>query len=78
MNIHFSVCNKCKTFDYKELIKVLLEKYPSATFDLKCQSFCGPGSIRPFVAINENFIVADTVEGLLENIENFLEDNNVR
>lgn len=69
MNIHFSVCQKCKTFDYKVLINILREKYPNATFDLKCQSFCGPGSLRPFLAVNERFIEADSIEELLEKTE---------
>ncbi len=69
MKIHFSVCNKCRTFDYKELINSLREKYPQATFDLKCQSYCGPGSIRPFVAINERFIDADDMDELLQKID---------
>ncbi len=66
MSLHFSVCQKCKTFDYKVLIGELRTQYPNATFDLKCQSFCGPGSIRPFLAVNERFIEADTIEELLE------------
>ncbi len=69
MTIHFSVCHKCKSFDYKSLIEVLRDKYPDATYDLKCQSFCGPGSLRPFVAINEVFIEAETIEALLEKID---------
>lgn len=74
MQIHFSVCNKCKTFNYKEIINVLKDKYPTATFDLKCQSFCGPGSIKPFVAINEHFIIGDDLDDLLIKIETFLEN----
>lgn len=72
MKIHFSVCNKCKTFDYKILINSLIEKYPEATFDLKCQSYCGPGSVRPFVAINENFMDADNMEELIVKVDEFI------
>ncbi len=78
MKMHFSVCNKCKTFDYKELINILRDRYPNSTFDLKCQSYCGPGSIRPFVALNEQFIDANNIVELLIKVEKAVGEYNVK
>ncbi len=75
MKVHFSVCHKCKTFDYKYLIDVLRKNYPDATFDVKCQSYCGPGSVRPFVSINENFIDAENIDELIYKIDEFIRGN---
>ncbi len=72
MKLHFSICNKCKTLNYKELIAILRTQYPDATFDLKCQSFCGPGSLKPFLAVNEVFIQADDIESLLYETERYI------
>ncbi len=73
MKLKFSVCHKCKTFDHKILVRKLLDKYPDASFDVKCQSYCGPGSKNPFVAVNEIFIEADTIETLLDKVEKEVE-----
>ncbi len=78
MTIHFATCNKCRTIDHKFLVKELLKRYPEATFEVRCQSFCGPGSIEPFVAINEVFITAKTMELLIAKVEEYIEVNNVK
>ncbi|MFV0424369.1 MAG: DUF1450 domain-containing protein [Bacilli bacterium] len=57
------------------MIQILRKKYPYATFDLKCQSYCGPGSNKPFVAINEVFIDGSSLEELIENVEEHLRGN---
>lgn len=78
MKLHIATCNKCRTIDHKYLVKTLLEKYPDATFEVRCQSYCGPGSIEPFVAINEVFISAPTMELLIEEVDKYIEVNYVK
>ncbi len=77
MRLKFSICHKCKTFNHKELVKKLIASYPDAKFDVKCQSYCGPGSKRPFVAVNEVFIEADSLDELLEKVKNEVEGKSV-
>ncbi len=73
--LNFKICNRCKTVDYKFLIGKLRELFPTATFNLKCQSFCGPGSNEPFLAVNEVYIQAKNVEELLEKTLDYLRCN---
>ncbi len=78
MKISFGVCNKCKSFNYKELVKELLARWPDAKFDVKCQSYCGPGSKQPFVSVNENFIEANDIASLVSKVEVLLEEKNAK
>ncbi len=76
--IKFATCNKCNGFNHKELVSKLLVLYPDAKYEVKCQSFCGPGSNEPFVAINEVFITASTIDELLLKVEKHLGDKHVK
>ncbi len=69
-----SLCHKCKTSDYKTVVKYLRKRYPEAKFDVGCQGYCGPGSFMQFVAIDEYFISADTTEELLKLVVEYIED----
>ncbi|MFV0499312.1 MAG: DUF1450 domain-containing protein [Bacilli bacterium] len=72
MEINFSICSKCKTVDYKTIINDLRLKYPEAKFDVRCHSYCGPGSLKPFVAVNETFILGDDTQDLLKKVNEFI------
>lgn len=72
--IEFGICNECKTMDAKRLVQVLQEKYPEATFNVGCQNYCGPGSLKPFISINERFIDADNFDDLVSKTIEFIEN----
>ncbi len=78
MAIHFATCNKCRTIDHKYLVNELLKLYPDASFEVRCQSFCGPGSLEPFIAVNEVFISAKSMDVLIEKVVEYIEVNNVK
>ncbi len=78
MNLRFSLCNKCRTVDHKFLVLELRRIYPNASFEVRCQSYCGPGSINPFVAVNEVFISASNNQELLKKVCEHVEVNYVK
>lgn len=69
-------CTRCKRRGHlvkSELLPMLKEKYPDASYEDMCLSFCGPGSKGPIVSINGQLLFADTNEELMEAIEEHLE-----
>ncbi len=70
----YGICNKCKGSDVEELKKAILELDPQATFDVKCQSNCGPGMYEPFVKYNNKFYIGDDNEEVIELLEEDLEE----
>lgn len=65
------ICIKCKKRGEHVRIHILphiKEKCPLAAIEIKCLSFCGPGSMRPFVVIDDEVIFTQTDEELLEEI----------
>ena len=65
----FRTCNICKGFDSEELIKKLKEVDSSANVVVGCQNMCAIGAKRPFVIVNGIPLMADTIDGLIEEVK---------
>lgn len=70
----YGICNKCKASNVDELKKLILELDPNATFDVKCQSNCGPGMHEPFVKYDNKFYMGDDSLEVIEQLEEDLEE----
>jgi uncharacterized protein YuzB (UPF0349 family) len=65
----FRICDKCKKTNIKTLVPRLKEIDPDAIIDIRCQSFCGPGSLKNFAIVNHKAIIADNEDELIEKIK---------
>ena len=69
-------CDKCKRrgdIVRKELVPRLKKEFPQATFENGCVSFCGPGSKRSFVYVNDLLVYAMSDDELIEKIKEVIE-----
>jgi hypothetical protein len=66
------ICDKCKGFDYKEIIKKLDSLNYKFEYNIGCQNFCGIGRTRCFLILNNIPIVADNQNELIEKVINEL------
>jgi len=71
MNI-FKICDKCAGTNIKTLVPKLTALDPNAEIDIKCHSFCGPGSMKPFVIVNERTVFAETEDEVIEKIKRLI------
>ncbi len=65
----FKVCNKCKGFNFHELITKLKNIDESAKIIIGCQSMCAVGAKKPFVIVNGIPIVGDNIDLLIDKIK---------
>lgn len=65
-------CEICKSMKNQKLEQRLKKAFPDAEIDIKCQSYCGPGSRQPFAMIGDDIIDAPSVELLIKEIETHL------
>lgn len=72
LTIKISSCEICKSMKNQRLSEKLAKAFPQAQIQMKCQSYCGPGSRQPFVMINDDIITAQTVDMLIKEIEKYL------
>lgn len=70
----YGICDKCKGVDVAAMKKAVLEIEPNATFDIKCQSNCGPGMHETFVLYNDKFYIGEDEEEVIEQLS---EDLNI-
>jgi len=71
-------CDKCKRrgdIVKAQLVPKLQKEFPQAVFEAKCLSFCGPGSKKPFVYVNDTLVYADSDEALIEKIKQVIAEN---
>lgn len=67
--MNFSICDKCKGFDYKKISQLLKKQYPDAKINLGCNNSCGVGRDNIVVICNDNLIVSNKTKELLEKID---------
>jgi uncharacterized protein YuzB (UPF0349 family) len=71
MNV-FKICDKCVGTNIKTIVPKLKELDPNAEIDIKCHSFCGPGSMKPFVIVNERTVFATTEDEVIEKVRKLI------
>lgn len=66
-------CEICKSMKNQQLEQKLRKAFPNVDIQIKCQSYCGPGSRTPFVMIGDDIIEASSIELLIKEIRQYLE-----
>ncbi len=69
---NFKICDKCAGTNIKTLVPKLKELDPNAEIDIKCHSFCGPGSKKPFVIVNDRTVFAETEEEVIKKVRRLI------
>lgn len=72
MVVTIKYCDRCKRrgdIVKAQLVPRLQKEFPEATFEAECLSFCGPGSKKPFVAVNNELVYADSDDELVRKID---------
>lgn len=75
MTITISYCDMCKRRGDQvkaHLAPRLKKEFPEAEFVVQCLSFCGPGSKKPFVYVNDELIYAETDDELIQEIKDYI------
>jgi len=65
----FKICDKCVATNIKTIVPRLQELDENAIIDIKCHSFCGPGSKKPFVIVNERTVFANSEDEVIEKVQ---------
>lgn len=71
--IQIQGCEICKSMKNQRLKERIQKAFPDAEVQIKCQSYCGPGSRKPFVMIDDEIIEAPSIDLLIEAIRQHLE-----
>lgn len=69
MKNNFRICDKCKGFNYKNIINEIKKIDETANIEIGCQNFCGIGRTKAFVILNNLPIIADNETELLNKIK---------
>lgn len=72
--IQIQGCEFCKSMKNQRLEQRLQKAFPDAEIEMKCQSYCGPGSRVPFVMIDDEIIEAPTIDLLIEAIKKYVQN----
>ncbi len=72
----YKICDKCKGFNYKDIINEIKKFDKEATFDIGCQNFCGIGRTKPFIIFNNIPIIANNEKELINELKHKLNKNN--
>ncbi|MGL4663008.1 MAG: DUF1450 domain-containing protein [Culicoidibacterales bacterium] len=65
-------CEVCKSMKNQQLEQKLKKEFPDAEIQIKCHSYCGPGSRKPFVMIDDEIFEAPTINELIAEIRTYL------
>lgn len=63
------ICNKCKGFNYKEIMKVLDNNFNDIEYTIGCNNMCGIGRSKIVVIKDNKPIVVDTIDDLINKIK---------
>jgi uncharacterized protein YuzB (UPF0349 family) len=67
-----SICDKCKSIDYKRILNKLRKLYPDADYELGCNNMCGIGRNKVVILLDNKPIIADTENELIEKLKTSL------
>lgn len=73
-SVRIQSCEICKSMKNQQLENKLTKAFPEAEIQIKCQSYCGPGSRKPFAMIEDEIIEATTIDLLIKEIKSYLEE----
>lgn len=68
----FKVCDICKGSNVTSLIPKLKEIDNEANIDIGCQGFCGPGSKKPFVIVNNIAVIHETEDEVIDEVRRII------
>ena len=69
MKNNYRICDKCKGFNYQNLVDEIKKIDENANIEIGCQNFCGIGRSKAFIILNNLPIIADNEEQLLDKIK---------
>jgi hypothetical protein len=63
-----SICDKCKFFNHKEIIKLLDENFENINYEIGCNNMCGVGRNNIVLFVNNKPIIAKNKDELIKKI----------
>ena len=63
-----SICNKCKFFNHKEIIKLLDENFENINYEIGCNNMCGVGRNNIVLFVNNKPVIAKNKDELIKKI----------
>ena len=63
-----SICNKCKFFNHKEIIKLLDENFENINYEIGCNNMCGIGRNNIVLFVNNKPVIAKNKDELIKKI----------
>ena len=63
-----SICDKCKFFNHKEIIKLLDETFENINYEIGCNNMCGVGRNNIVLFVNNKPVIAKNKDELIKKI----------
>lgn len=63
-----SICDKCKFFNHKEIIKLLDENFENINYEIGCNNMCGVGRKNIVLFVNNKPVIAKNKDELIKKI----------
>ena len=68
------ICDKCKSINYRSIVKKIRQLDSNIRVIVGCQNMCGIGRKKPFVILNNKPIIGENEEDLIKKIKDMLID----
>lgn len=63
-----SICDKCKFFNHKEIIKLLDENFENINYEIGCNNMCGVGRNNIVLFVNNKPVIAKNKDEVIKKI----------
>lgn len=70
--IKISICDKCKYFKHKEVMKEIDANFKNIKYDIGCNNMCGVGMNKYVVILNDRPIIAGTLDELIKKMREII------